>query len=58
MSRVCCLYHLGSTNGTDVDDRNVGGVSLNDGDVIKLGKIEGRFVRESVMWSWLILRIQ
>lgn len=55
---MCRLYHLGSTNGTDVDGRNVGGVSLNDGDVIKLGKIEGRFVRESVMWSWLILRIQ
>lgn len=58
MSRVCCLYDLGSTNGTDVDGRNVGGVALNDGDVIKLGKIEVRFVRESVMWSWLILRIQ
>lgn len=58
MSRVCRLYHLGSTNGTDVDGRNVGGVALNDGDVIKLGKIEVRFVRESVMWSWLILRIQ
>ena len=58
MSRVCRLYHLGSTNGTDVDGRNVGGVALNDGAVIKLGKIEVRFDRESVMWSWLILRMR
>ena len=48
---MCRLYHLGSNNGTDVDGRNVGGVALNDGGVIKLGKIEVRFVRESVMWS-------
>ena len=49
MSRVCRLYDLGSTNGTDVDGRKLDGVPLKDGDVIKFGKIEVRFVRESMM---------
>ncbi|MDP6451949.1 MAG: FHA domain-containing protein [SAR202 cluster bacterium] len=49
MSRVCRLYDLGSTNGTDVDGKTIDGVALKDGDVIKFGKIEVRFVRESMM---------
>jgi pSer/pThr/pTyr-binding forkhead associated (FHA) protein len=49
MSRVCRLYDLGSTNGTDVDGYKLEGVPLQDGDVIKFGKIEVRSVRESMM---------
>jgi pSer/pThr/pTyr-binding forkhead associated (FHA) protein len=48
MSRVCRLYDLGSTNGTDVDGTKLDGVTLRDGDVIKFGKVEVRFVRESM----------
>lgn len=49
MSRVCHLYDLGSTTGTEADGRNLGGVAVSDGDVIKAGKIGVRFVRESKM---------
>ncbi len=49
MSRVCHLYDLGSTRGTEADGRNLGGVAVSDGDVIKAGKIGVRFVRESKM---------
>ena len=49
MSRVCRLYDLGSTNGTDVNGRSLEGVPLSDGDTIKFGKIEVRFVRETLM---------
>lgn len=48
MSKVCRLYDLGSTNGTDVDGTKLDGVTLRDGDVIKFGKVEVRFVRESM----------
>ncbi|MCD5399778.1 MAG: FHA domain-containing protein [Dehalococcoidia bacterium] len=49
MSRVCHLNDLGSTTGTEADGRNLGGVAVSDGDVIKAGKIGVRFVRESKM---------
>jgi len=49
MSRVCHLYDLGSTRGTEADGKNLGGVAVSDGDVIKVGKIRVRFVRESKM---------
>ena len=48
MSKVCRLYDVGSTNGTDVDGTKFDGVPLKDGDVIKFGKVEVRFVRESL----------
>ena len=49
MSCVCHLNDLASTTGTEADGRNLGGVAVSDGDVIKAGKIGVRFVRESKM---------
>ena len=46
LTKVCRLYDLNSTNGTIVDDAEVEGVVLGDGDILKFGDVELQFVHE------------
>ena len=46
LTKVCRLYDLASTNGTRVDDTELDGVVLKNGDVLKFGSVEVQFVHE------------
>jgi pSer/pThr/pTyr-binding forkhead associated (FHA) protein len=46
MSREARLYDLGSANGTKVDDKEITGVLLKNGDILRFGDVEVQFVQE------------
>ena len=46
LTKVCRLYDLASTNGTRVDDREMDGVVLQSGDILRFGEVEVQFVHE------------
>ena len=46
LTKVIRLYDLGSTNGTKVDDVELHGVALQNGDILKFGNVEVQFVHE------------
>ena len=46
LPRGCLLFDLGSANGTKVDDVELDGVQLQNGDILKFGDAEVQFVRE------------
>ena len=46
LPRGCLLFDLGSANGTKVDDVELDGVLLRDGDILKFGETEVQFVHE------------
>jgi len=46
MPRGARLYDLGSANGTKVDDEEMIGVTLKNGDILKFGDAEVQFVHE------------
>ncbi len=46
MPREARLHDLGSANGTKVDDKELTGVLLKNGDILKFGDVEVQFVQE------------
>lgn len=46
LPRGCLLFDLGSANGTKVDDVELDGVPLQNGDILKFGDAEVQFVHE------------
>jgi pSer/pThr/pTyr-binding forkhead associated (FHA) protein len=46
MPREARLYDLRSINGTKIDDKELTGVLLKNGDTLKFGDVEVQFVQE------------